>query len=315
MRMKKYFFILFVLMFTALSSADYRFSYLITGRTNGKFLLFVRYKQFYQVGASAIFVKDNHDFSLKEIDAPSYMMKTHGKSEKSLSLLTAYTQAKEALLLRESLLESMSVKFPSVWSNCKEKINLRDPFIVNQPYQGLLKFRTNGRGKITPSQSLITLTQKNYKKTFFTYFNVYKIMSVMLKAYNHNYLPKGFNLLNLSDLKGKTWKSEKVNFDDIFMGVMKLSSDKMHKYVTFEQRKDISFVYRVIAVNEENILILGSVAKKVKVWKNLKLESAVRRITLSLKTGEVMSDKIEISLADKNKNNFWTYKAGLNRKD
>lgn len=317
---KKIFIVLFIVLSGGLvadqdnEDKKYRFSFSIRGDMKGRILLIKSFRQFYEAGASAVFTlredeDGNSTFCFHDIDEPGYMMRTHGMSGHSLSILTADYNIQRAENFRDRKIDSFKINVPHFYKTAK-KINRRYPFYITSRNPKMLQFTRDKDGRIGKIYVNVAMEHPTYMKEFTTAFNIYRILAVMLRVYNHSYLPAGVTIDTLADTPDRTWLSEEIKFSRVFMGVMNLASRSMGSFVKFRQRKPVRLNYRIIELTEDKIHIEGNGDVNIKVWGKIRLKKAVRKIVLNRVDGTLFEDTIDIELRDK-KGKGWIYGSSL----
>ncbi len=281
----------------------------------GRILLIKSFRQFYEAGASAIFsVKADEDrnevFSFQDIDAPGYMMRTHGMSGHSLSILTADYNISRAENFRDRKIKKFEEEVPHFWKTCKDEVNRRYPFYITSRNPKMLQFNRGSDGRIGKIYVNVEMEHPTYMKKFTTAFNIYRILAVMLRVYNHSYMPSGVTADALVEMPDRTWLSEEIKFSRVFMGVMNLASRSMGRFVKFRQRKPVRLNYKILEITDEVIRIEGSSRVDIKVWGKIRLKQAIRRIVLNREDKTLLEDTINIELRDK-KGKGWSYGSSL----
>ena len=273
----------------------YNFQYFIKMDVQGTFLLFIKYRFYYEASASVNFIAQSenltHDTLVFDgIDQTGYVITTGGLRGNSLYFFTADTNLERGAQFREKKLSAFMSENPYYASRIR-KIRRRPMQILSQTWDSI-QFKRDKRGIHTDSSVKIKLTSSKS----LTYSNIYEILGEMILAYNHSFLPdENQSLLNWDS--ESTWESVPLDFTRVFSRFASLASEGAKRHSRVKQKKRFKMHYKVIETKDSRITIDGESFPGVKIMRNSKLNHVYRRIELL--ENVVKKDVIVLDFRDK----------------
>jgi len=295
-----FFSILFCFLVGPLPAAGhtYNFTYTFQGHTRGKFFLFIPYRVFYKSSASIDFSTQkgeggNLDFFFKKTVGSGYMMRTSGFPGKAFVVLTADYDLARGLAFGKKKMKQVSSIAPFYNRYIKKrriflfKISSRSPDSI--------RFTRTPDGIHTGCRENFDVHFQYAPEHLNICFNIYKIMTELLKNYNHPYLPPQGAPVK----EETTWQSRGLDFSETLNRVGGLAAKIVKKHVSFKQEYPFHVHYRVLEDNAHNITIQGDAAPQVKIWEQFRITGYTRRVKTRKQDGIIIEDKIHIKIRNR----------------
>ena len=298
------FFIIFVC--SLAGQTPYRFFFKISGGATGHLLLIIPYRFYYEVSATVDFVADtgtdgSTEFHYSALPDPGYMMRTTGFSGRSIILLTAHFDRDRHQPAAQQIYDVFQRQL-SEYSK-RVKTVYKHPFDVVFTQNHPLGFTRSAGGVHRDIYDHIELEYIGGARKFKVYFNVYKIMSSLIRVYNHSYLPPG-GRRELLDIAGrqttggnkKTWLSSNIDLTADLNRIARNASRMAERYARLKQETEFQLTYSVVSVSDNVIEILGEARPQAIVSGDVAITYFSRSVRLDKNDLRLLEDSITIDI-------------------
>ena len=303
------------------SSADretnlkYRFEYLFQGEATGVILLFFRYRFFFYSAASVLFDAkpvggDALRFDFHDLDQTGYLIRTWGFGGKMLITGAADYDLEKARKVMKNGYAILKEKTPYYSRFIKQqKAYLYK--ILSRGSQAMGFTRESG-GVHRDCHEDMKVEPVEYDEKYGIYFKIFPMLMEMVKIYNHSFFPgsngndDGKNkektppperLERKDQLEpGREWLSPPLDFSKNINRIGAQATDIVEKYVTFQQAAPFRIKYRVEAVTNGIVHIVGKAVPQVKIWDGYKLWQVTRTIEIRQADRVVLADTFQVEI-------------------
>ncbi len=302
------FFIVFLLVFSRLvGQTPYEFFFKISGGARGNILLIIPYRFYYEISAavdfSAAFREDGSlQFQFADLPKVGYMLRTTGYSGKSIVILTAHDDMTRHLAAANQVLAAFKKEASEYARRVKQAF--KHPFDVISYHNPGAGFLRSADGIHHNMFNNLDLKYLGHAKNFDVYFNVFKIMTILLGVYNHSFLPAGESGQWLrKSAKGsggpadeKAWESGAIDLSRYLNEVARNASRMAERYAKLKQERPFRLKYNVSKCSSPCVEITGIAKPNAIISGDLAITSFTRKVRLSKDELQLLEDTIEIEI-------------------
>ncbi len=265
----------------------------LQGDAKGKILLVFSYRLYYEATASVDLIyekKDNYwsEFYLDTVKQ-AFVARTLDFGGKKMCIMNAdYDYAHNMRFAQEKEIYYRNAL--PYYSKYVTSCNLYPYEIISQGKAGL-RFYRGINGILKDVVVDFKLLRKFNNPKFDTYFHIDRIMTEILKIYNHSTLPAP-KLEDLPLYKGKEWYSKQLDYSFTMNEISRLISTFTEKHVRFKQSNPFQLKYRIVPDKETVIHIWGETYPDIKIWSDWNIKRVTRSTKYSTSDYTLLVDEL-----------------------
>jgi len=277
----------------------YELSFKMTGNAKGHILLIFPYRVFYSSDASLLFKTYENDketrFELIDVPKTGRLVRTIGFSGRSLAVLTADNNITKGETLYKNIIDNFETTAPKYSKFIKK--TYWNNYSFTKIKRGITFIRTK-RGINKDLKYDFWLKRSPTKKKLKTSFNIYRILSEIIKAYNHSFLPPN---RDLSEIIGShvSWMSEEIDFSETLKKSTRHAASIFKKIKPLKQKKPFRVKYNLTENRKGIITIKGESKPEIAVWGSFKIMYFSRTVKIRINDKKLISDKMIIEIYNK----------------
>jgi len=285
------------------AAADYRFSYHLQGSSHGHILLLFPYRVYYESSASVnLFSSKGGEAGVKlyyhSPNGPGHMMRTSGFTGRVLMALACAEDLHDAERVAEDRLARIETVAPYYAPYIQRNKVFLFKIFPNEPES--LRFFRRDDGRHQDAHAAFDVRFQYDPEVLNVDFNVYEILTALIKGFDHPLLPDGQRPRRGWIPKQKTaWLSPPLDLTDRLNEVARLAARVMEKLKPFKQEAPFRVSYRLNMGDDHRIVLVGKAVPRIPVWGEFKVMRYVRRAEFVLPEWDLCLDEIEVHSEEK----------------
>lgn len=272
---------------------DYLASYFFSGQAQGKILLVIPYRVYFQASAELVFRAGAEAEGLTRFSAagppgPALLIRTLGFKGRHLAVLVGrqgdHRETAERELARWQETQPDFARY------------VKNPFFLfffpETDPDSPPAFRRSRDGRHLEIGGSVRLQPLRSDQDDQVESNFYPMLLAALNFYGHSCLPP-----ENAD-PGRGWHSEDIDLSSALGELSSLTARIVARLVQVEQEKPFRLNYRLKNNPDGSVSYLGQAVPQVRIWKEFAIKSMIRQVTLESKDGRLLEDLIELEMAN-----------------
>ncbi len=272
---------------------DYLAGYSFSGQAQGKILLVIPYRVYFQASADLVFSTGPEEdgltrFSASGTPGPALLIRTLGFKGRHLAVLVSRQGGHRETAERE--LAHWQQTQPDFARYVKNPFFLF--FFPETDPDFPPAFRRGREGRHLEVGGSVRLRPLKTGQDDQVESNFYPMLLAALSFYGHSCLPP-----ENAD-PGTGWHSEDIDLSSALGELASQTARIVARLVQVEQEKPFRLKYRLKNNADGSVTYLGEAAPQVRIWKEFAIKSMIRQVTLESKDGRLLEDLIELEMAN-----------------